>query len=245
MWLVLFFVTIVLILIKFYNQNNVLVVLYSTKNKHWNETINSHIALFDKYKGQCIIGIHYWDEPGTPDEPPDEIKKYKYIMTKSKQTPLNLQNREREIFEYIRQSTKLAFENAEELYKKTFGFDMPENQKILRLRPDVLVEYFPISYENSTDDFYLSRYDINARRYPNPKSPEVGDIIALTTKKTLKNILTYDVDKMDKTIKYYTDNGYELTPKVTENLSAYAVRSNINDYSIKIKLVRDNKIDIK
>ena len=67
---------------------------------------------------------------------------------------------------------------------------------ILRLRPDVLVnvDSFPTEIPEG-DNFYISNWHTVAR--PNPEIPEAGDIMCLTTKKTLKTIVDTPIEDIE------------------------------------------------
>ena len=191
---------------------NPIVVVYSTGWREWDSTIANQMQLIKRF-GDPIFGIHYWSKMpirgsvntygDAPSEPPNAIRDWDYKHTITEQTPefldkikTNSKTKYTHSLAYMIESTKLALENAEDVYYRKFGREMPDDTPILRLRPDVLVnvDSFPTEIPEG-DNFYISNWHTVAR--PNPEIPEAGDIMCLTTKKTLKTIVDTPIEDIE------------------------------------------------
>lgn len=194
-----------------------LVVLYSTTWRRWDETCPSQVEVIDKLaNGQDVImGIHYWSEMiqtfhinsygKAPSEPPAPLLKWPYKHTVTSQDRSFIERIARSIRHrhawgtaYILESTRMALENAEALWRERYGTEMPDDQPILRMRPDTIltdVDAFPEMPQG--DDFYVSNWDRGNRPVWNPAAPEVGDIICLTTKKALKKLVNIKLEDIE------------------------------------------------
>lgn len=227
----------------FINKKPKLVVLYSTQYRTWEDTCQNHIELMRHLAGSednCIIGIHYWNND-TPDLPPEPIQKLHY---KHSHTDQNIPQSNYFILNSMIQSTKIAFENAKQLYKEFYNEEMPDNQLILRLRPDVFIENISkIPKSINSDNFYLSMWNINHRAY-NAKSLETGDVMCLTTKKAFESLLNSNLNNIDEIINnYIKTKGWDI--KFVENqlyaLLEYLGINIINDSNLHIAIMRPTK----
>lgn len=195
----------------------VLVVLYSTTWRRWDDVVESQCDLIQKLAGDqdVILGIHYWSEMihtfhinsygKAPAEPPEQLRRWPYKHTVTEQERPFIERIARNIrvrhawgLAYIIESTRRALENAEALWRERYGTEMPEDQPILRMRPDTIitdVDSFPTFPKG--DDFYLSNWDRGNRPQWNPAAPEIGDIICLTTKKALKKLVETRIEDIE------------------------------------------------
>lgn len=194
-----------------------LVVLFSTSWRRWEDTWPSQVALIEKLSQgrDVIMGIHYWSEMihtfhinsygRAPEDIPEPLRKwpYKHSITTQERPFIeriarNIRYRHAWGLAYIIESTRLALANAEALWKETYGTEMPDDQPILRMRPDTVitdVNGFPDFPKG--DDFYVSNWDHGNRPIWNPQVPEVGDIICMTTKKALKKLVSVPVEDIE------------------------------------------------
>ena len=145
---------------------------------------------------------------------------------------------------FIKQSTEIALNNAKILFKETYNIEMPNDQVILRLRPDAYImniENFPI-IKNGTN-FYASMWNILHRPYYY-NAPETGDIIALTTRQTLELLININMDSyiqlfIEKSNNCFSVNFIEqwIYHILTENGNTI-----INLPSLDINILRDGKL---
>lgn len=195
-----------------------LVVLFSTSWRRWEDTWPSQVSLIEKFAKEqdVIMGIHYWSEMintfhinsygKSPSKPPEPLCKWPYKHTVTFQEHSFIEKIARNIryrhawgLAYIIESTRMALENAEALWRERYGTEMPDDQPILRMRPDTIItdiENFPEF--PSGDDFYVSNWDHGNRPHWNPNAPEVGDIICLTTKKALKKLVYTPIEDIER-----------------------------------------------
>jgi hypothetical protein len=184
-----------------------LVVLYSTAYREWAKAVDSQIKLISNISDSPIFGIHYWKEevltsPSTPSrrvapsEPPEQIKSwpYKFSITEQLEVlPITKGgNFQALVCEMI--SGSIALENAEYLWTELYGTEMPDDQIILRMRPDCLVEGLPSTIP---DNYYITNWNRLHRPVWNPLAPEVGNNFCLTTKKVMKNLVSLDLSIME------------------------------------------------
>jgi hypothetical protein len=201
---------------------NPLVVLYSSSYRDWDMDIakNSQVAVLDKIAGDrknCIVGIHYWEQDNK-DTPPDVIQELNNKTTISYDTVWDefnnskvgdspnsswMSNKTR-IFKQIFNSTKLAFENAEKLFKETYGYEMPMDQIILRFRPDIIindVDKFPLPPTNEKY-FFMGQWHYAHRPNFDKLNKEIDPIFFYTTKRALLDI--FKIDNIDIGIEHDT-----------------------------------------
>tara|TARA_R110002096_G_scaffold11890_1_gene43339 strand:- start:7 stop:750 length:744 start_codon:yes stop_codon:yes gene_type:complete len=188
-----------------------LVVLYSTCYRAWdNQTvINSQLKIINSicsvYKDKLnlseskpILGIHYWKrEPNpvykpAPKMPPLKIMEFDFLHDITEQEKIDGHN-----YLYLIQSTKRALMLADKLHHKLYGSPMPDNQLVLRMRPDLAINYENIEIlkeQNLNSLFYLSSISTN-QRAANPY--EIGDVMCLTTKKSLQKLFSIPYESYD------------------------------------------------
>jgi hypothetical protein len=254
------------------NYSTPLVVLYSTSYRTWEteEVLNSQIELIDRLSQlfcerfgmdpsvKPILGIHYWnaerghkqlnqdfhffDSPLTsPTNPPGKISKYSYTHTKSDQLELD-QERSTHLF-YTSISTKFALESANSLHKNMFGTNIPDNQPILRLRPDCILNYTKIDFLKNIDinsHFFISNRSNNHRPHISENAPEVSDIMWVTNNKSMDLLLSTPIERYFDIYDYYKSNGriVEFEEQYLYNLLDYCKIDIYNDPNIEISLLR-------
>jgi hypothetical protein len=186
-----------------------LVVLYSTAYREWAKAVDSQIKTIKNISDSPIFGIHYWKDevlvsPSTPSrrvapsEPPDQIKFWPYRCSISEQqievSAITKGGNFQPLICNIL-STRIALENAESLWMDLYGAEMPDDQPILRMRPDIFIEYLPdVTPE---ENCYITNWPRLHGRNWNPQSPEAGDNFCLTTKKVMKKLLSIDLSKIE------------------------------------------------
>lgn len=190
----------------FINNRPKLVVLYSTQYRTWADTCQNHVELIRHLAGSednCIVGIHYWNN-NTPDLPPEPIRKLRY---KHSHTDQNLPTTEFSTLLSVISSTKIALENAKQLYRELYNEEMPDDQLILRLRPDAHINNIP-DFPKTTygNNFYVSMWNSNHRSYVE-NAPETSDVIGLTTKKTMELLVNTNIQQLENIIQNYRTNG--------------------------------------
>jgi hypothetical protein len=252
MWQVILLIILIIILIVI-PKPRPFVVLYSTGWREWETTIENQMKLIERF-GEPIFGIHYWSKMpiwrsvetnGTaPDEPPMPVRNWEYKHTITDQTPEFLDKIKKHSktnythsLGYMIESTKIALENAEEVYTRKFGHEMPDDTVILRLRPDVLVnvDKFPNEIPKG-DNFYISNWHRTARPEWNAELPEAGDIICLTTKKVLKSIVNTPIEDIERICN--PDNKLVFTEHYLYSLLKYNNVEVINHPDMHISLQR-------
>jgi hypothetical protein len=192
----------------------VLVVLYSTAWRQWDGAVASQVELIERlaHSQDVLLGIHYWrDMPHrssqatygrAPDTPPAALHRWPFrhtITENTYETTRFFRDQAAWSIAYFLESTRHALTNAEALFRETYGVDMPDDQHILRLRPDVLIrshETFPAFPTDAADMYYISNWDRTCRPHWDPAAPEAGDIVCLTTKKALGHILNQPLEDM-------------------------------------------------
>ena len=179
------------------NKVDSLVVLFSTQYRTWEKCCENQIDLMKHIStdiNNCIIGIHYWNDVNIP--PPTKMQELniKY-STSDNFIFLNNESYIQQWFKRFQYSTKFALDNAEQLYIEKFGKQMPDEQPILRLRPDFVVENiqnFPLPPINE-DNYYISTWNTIHRPVAEVNKIEIVDIF-ITNKKTLFKILNFDIN---------------------------------------------------
>jgi hypothetical protein len=175
-----------------------LVVLYSSAYRVWDKAVDKHIEMFDKIADDYVIGIHYWSED-SPETPPRQILEKKNKFSRSPNIVDSSEtNQESQVYlrNYLKRyiySTKIALENAESIYKETYGTEMPDEQIILRLRPDACMKEAVLPAID--DNYFMSLVTYT--------QPELRSQTFLTihycTKGALVKLLNIDSDEfMDK-----------------------------------------------
>lgn len=217
-----------------------LVALYSTCYRDWEKAVNTQLELIEHLtnkseKDKPIIGIHYWNEWWglhetikniSPESPPTCLFHYPLKWTITPETDESVV---RGTIEYIIYSTRKALQNAEILHNELYGCDIPDDQPILRMRPDVYINNicdFP-SIPTTMDDYYISMRHRYHRPHIPMNAPEAGDLMCLTTKRSLKKLLSLDFTSYDKIFDIYTKQGqYVNIPE--QKLHALLQFCNIN-----------------
>jgi hypothetical protein len=214
-----------------------LVVLYSTSWRNWEDSISSQLCYIPI---DSIIGIHYWKHITTPHdrgvgkvEAPTDVPellkrfRYKHSITQQEYIP-HIDSPILPLY-YKILSTRIALKNALELYP-----DMPSDQPILCMRPDLIIESFPTTVGPNE---YISIWNTNHRQTCNP--PEMGDAACLTTKGVLDKLLNVNIDDiysscklMNNSIWYSEHFLYCLLQKLDIKM--------VFDHSIKLSLARGN-----
>ena len=121
-----------------------LIVLFSTQYRTWENCYENHINLINHNCSDisnCIIGVHYWND--VDKKPPFNMQKMNIKYTTSNNVVSLNDNSLTNIqkwFKRFQYSTKKALENAEQLYFEKFKTEIPDDQPILRLRPDFIIE---------------------------------------------------------------------------------------------------------
>ena len=173
-----------------------LVVLYSTQYRLWGHACHNHISLMRHIAGSehnCLLGIHYWNN-NTPDLPPQQIQELQYKHTHTDQ---ETQYPQYLVLESMIKSTSAALENAKELYREIYKKEMPDDQLILRLRPDAFIYDIPnFPTKVPFGNFYLSLWNTRHRGY-RLNAYEAGDVIALTTRRAMEAFTQSDLAQLD------------------------------------------------
>jgi len=233
-----------------------LVVLYSTQYRTWDITCDNHIEYLKHITGgdlsNTLVGIHYWtDDRDVP--PAIQQLKYKSSMSDnnvSEEMPADYEKYGKATkysiiwFRRFIHSTKIALQNAEQLYQDTYGVEMPLNQMIIRLRPDVHI----YNIENiqlpllDEDNYYISTWNTDHRDY-NSEYPEITDVVTYTTKKSLIAILNTDIDNFMEDL-YQQLILYESCDIFVEQLIVILLQKlnipMIYDFNLKLSLLRSN-----
>jgi hypothetical protein len=248
-----------------------LVILYSTACRLWDKTIDNQMELINKLTDTPIFGIHYWKEiifkritdyPNggisigqeqtgiAPDFPPEQIQAHIYKHSITSQS-----NEFRQgiikyaqctdygalVFLYIIISTKEALENAEKAYKEKFGIEIPDDQIILRLRPDIIVkgiesyvEYIEYMQQHINKDLLWCTTE-----RPNT-SLQTDDCLCITTKKIMKKLTDIDLRMIEPICNKYRQTGRRVhSPE--EYL--YTLLEEIG--AVKINFTKDMKVYFK
>ena len=206
-----------------------LVILYSTAYRQWEKALPTQLELFNKITDDPMFGIHYWttvpwlQQMGyyaiAPSQPPEAIRKWPYKHTMTEQTKEFYETIARVVgykklvlpVAYFLFSTKIALENAESLWRERYGTDMPDDQPILRLRPDLKFETTDNFPEvPTTNNYYISNWNRLHRPNWNPNAPEVGDVMCLTTKKVVKDLVNFNPENLEALTEKYRSMGREV-----------------------------------
>jgi hypothetical protein len=216
-----------------------LVVLFSTQYRTWENCAENHINLMKHICNNidnCIVGIHYWNDINKPPPPVIQNLNIKYstsdnIISSNDETQSTIYK----WFKRFQYSTKIALENAESVYKEKYGAEMPDNQPILRLRPDFIVEdieKFPLP-PSHTENYYISTWNTQHRPEITPNRVEITDI-CLTNKNTLLKILNFDITSIEHNKKdsFIEIAFYDMLKTLNINI--------FFDFNIKYGVMRDN-----
>ena len=180
-----------------------LIVLFSTQYRTWENCYENHIKLINHICtdiSNCIIGVHYWND--VDKKPPLNMQKMNIKYTTSNNVVSLNDNGLTNIqkwFKRFQYSTKKALENAEELYFEKFKTKIPDDQPILRLRPDFIIEdieNFPLPPINKSN-YYISTWNTQHRPNPEINNLEITDIF-VTDKSSLLKILQFDTETIKK-----------------------------------------------
>lgn len=229
-----------------------LVVLYSTSYRMWDneavidpqvKLINTICSLYRnnlKLKSKPIVGIHYWKQestpkiPAAPATPPARIMQFDFLHEMTEQREIEGHN-----YVYGIQSTERALALAEKLHNKLYGSPMPDNQPILRMRPDLAIKYEDtamLERQDLNSPFYLSSISTN-HRAANPH--EIGDVMCFTTKKSLQQLFAIPHETYDL-IHSQADHKPLFNEQYLFNLIKHAGIRPIYDPNILTKLLRFN-----
>jgi hypothetical protein len=237
-------------------------MVYNSQKNIIDKLSDFYSSKFECTQNIPIIGIHYWsrevghkqlmedfvdyesvlDHPicskrAIPaGNPPEIILNYPNKLIKTEQFPLK--EKEDSHFDYFIISTRLAFKLANELHLEMFGVDMPEDQPILKLRPDLIVEYNNLENLNSLDfeeSYLVSNYCSAHRPHISENEPEVVDAIFLTRNSDLRRLLEIEISEYQSIYEYYRNN-YQRTISFTDHYM-YTLLEHSN-----IKIVVDNNL---
>jgi hypothetical protein len=231
-----------------------LVILYSTQYRQWEKACENHIELMRHIAGSehnCLIGIHYWnhntisltnilDAPPAM-EPPAQIRALKYKYSHSDQV---IEYPRYKLLESIIKSTKIALEHAKELYRELYNKEMPEDQLIVRMRPDAMINDVPNFPKELADPMpYLSLWN-NAHRPNVGNAYEAGDTIALTTRRAMEALTQVNLADLEYILRPTEIPNYPLSNE--QNLYVLLTHLNvkiIQCYSLKIGVFRPSGPD--
>jgi hypothetical protein len=215
-----------------------LVVLFTTSWRHWEDCTDSQIQLMRNISDEHILGIHYWKHktaplggPGTeaPTDIPLPLRTFRYKHSITQQVPItHVSNIIAPIY-YKIISTRIALNNALELFP-----DMPDNQPILCMRPDLLIsntQHFPNTVGSNE---YIGIWN-TAHRQVCP-IPEMGDAVCLTTRGVLEKMLATDLELINKE---FSGTGYFSEHYLYSILRQSEIKITY-DHRIKIALMRDS-----
>ena len=235
-------------------QHPKLVVLYSTQYRTWNITCKNHIQLIrhlTESDNNFMFGIHFWNTDA-PDILPEPIQKFPYKYTHTDQ---NIKHSPTDLEYYaakykirsIIASTKIALENAKQLYKETYNEEMPDDQLILRIRQDAhIADILNFPKTTYSDNFYVSMWNSRHRPYIS-NALETSDLIGFTTKKTMELFTNIDIDTLD-----YLDDLINKCKAKGRDVNSIehilftlfeSIETNIvNVHSLKLGIFRQNNI---
>ena len=239
-------------------QSPSLVVLYSTCYRNWEAALPSQLELLSRIapkQSTVIVGAHYWTEKwgndnhlkGTaPDAPPAALLAA-YPNVIANHTP---QPRGQCRVTYFMDSLRFAMENAEMMYRALYGRKMPDDQPILRMRPDVVitqVSEFPHVPRGRTGPYYISIWNSLHRPHFNPYHPEAGDIIAITTKGAIARLLSIDIPSANSVVyEPYRAKGRHIgfMEQYLYSLLEYAGVEIVPDHGIHMGIARQNRVEM-
>lgn len=219
-----------------------LIVLFSTQYRTWENCYENHINLINHICSDisnCIIGVHYWND--VDKKPPFNMQKMNIKYTTSNNVVSLNDNSLTNIqkwFKRFQYSTKKALENAEQLYFEKFKTEIPDDQPILRLRPDFIIEdieKFPLPPINKSN-YYISTWNTQHRPNPEINKLEIADIF-ITDKSSLLKILQFDIETLKK------KEGAFLEHVIYDMLKELKIQT-LFDFNIKYGAMRYNKYNI-
>lgn len=215
------------------------VVLFSTHYRTWDTVAVNHMKVIHRLGGTpCVVGIHVWDGDDVPDQPPAPIRALPHVrMTKTRQKP------QRNIFEYILVSTRIALDNAESVYRERYGTVMPDDTIIVRMRPDTWVDSIATTiHPNRLCNLkgkYVSIWNTNHRPFT-ANAPEVADTIYFTTKRVLRALVDTPFHEYDAYFDRKRNEGFDID--FHEQLLHHAIEmcgaTVVNDHSLRLGLYR-------
>jgi hypothetical protein len=231
--------------IEVYNPEK-LIVLYNLQYRTWKNTADSQIkflkfVLKESNLENCFVGIHYWSDDESPNEPPESILTLKNKFTTSENIINDNSGYIMESKEYcyrqmkrIHYSLKRALDNAEEIY----GSVIPDDQLILVLRPDAMLdENFTLPPKNE------SYYFMSLTRHENKEYDDMTPIMAYyITKKALDDFLNSDYEKYDYIFGTKNSSIEKLFNVILKDLGIKEFH-NINDTKVKM-LKNDGNIQL-
>lgn len=214
-----------------------LVVLFTTSWRNWEDCTDSQIRLMKHISDEHILGIHYWKHTTTPlggpgKEAPSDIplplRSFKYKHSITQQVPItHVTNIVAPIY-YKMISTRIALDNALELFP-----DMPDDQPILCMRPDVIIYNIHDFPKTVGANEYIGTWN-TAHRQVCP-IPEMGDALCLTTRGVLEKMLAIDLELIRKE---FSGNGYFSEHYLYSILKQLEINMTY-DHRIKLALMRD------
>ena len=235
-----------------------LVIVYSTCYRNWEAALPSQLELFEHLGGDCtggaIVGAHYWtqkwgyDNPiqeTAPHAPPADLLASFPVRSTHTLQPVGLDR-----VTYFMDSLRIALSNAKELYREIYGEEMPADQPILRLRPDVFVDRvrdFPAPPPEGVAPYYISIWNTAHRPHFQPAHPEAGDLLALTTAGALERLLSIHLPTADAVVYApYRAQGRHIgfMEQYLYSLLDYAGVQVIADRKIHLGIARKNNIEM-
>lgn len=221
------------------------VILFSTHYRTWEHTAQFHLEFINKIAdGECVVGIHVWDGPGVPNEPPVPIRGLPHIMTKTSQVPLD------EYFSshlYIMESTREALNNARELYKRQYGIEMPPDTRIVRMRPDAYIldmeSAVRATINNTTDNTYVSIWN-TAHRPKISIAPEIADVLYVTSCDVLDRLIGLNEKTLETHYAMKKWEGFQLHfhEHFLYHALEYARVVIVFEYNFRLGILRGNMI---
>jgi hypothetical protein len=241
-----------------------LVIVYSTCYRNWEGALPSQMQLFEHLGGGAgggcgggtIVGAHYWTEKWghdhqmretAPPTPPADLMAAFPVRSTHTPQPVG-----RDRVTYFMDSLRIALYNAKDLYQDLYGEEMPADQPILRLRPDVFVDRVrefppaPPALEGGAP-YYMSIWNTAHRPHFQPDHPEAGDLLALTTAGALERLLSIDLSTAEAVVYApYRAQGRHIgfMEQYLHSLLDYAGVHVIADRRIHLGIARKNNIEM-
>jgi hypothetical protein len=185
-----------------------------------------------------ILGIHYWKHktiqrggPGTEEAPPDiphPLRSFRYKHSITQQLPITHVPTIVAPIYYKIISTRIALNNALELFP-----DMPVDQPILCMRPDVIISDIQNFPKTVGPNEYVGTWN-TAHRPVSPR-PEMGDVLCLTTRGVLEKIISTNLELINR---QFYGTGFYFSEHYL-----YSILRQLNiqityDHRIKLSLMR-------